>query len=129
GYLQAWEKERDDVLTWHDPAVMQYPASVAATWQTTFRQLCPLATAVLRLAAFLALDPIPVAIFEQGEAILAEAVGLLGEETGEVAGGQTLKDAIAGLAACSLVTRKGAGFTVHRMVQEVLRAGIPEPRR
>jgi tetratricopeptide (TPR) repeat protein len=136
GYLQAWEKERDDVLTWHDPAVMQYPASVAATWQTTFRQLCPLATAVLRLAAFLALDPIPVAIFEQGEALVAEAVGLLGEETTAAAADSdrpaeahavhTLKDAIASLAACSLVTRKGAGFTVHRMVQEVLRAGIPE---
>ncbi len=131
-YLQTWQKERDEVLTWHDPAVMQYPASVAATWQTTFRQLCPMATAVLRLAAFLALDPIPVEIFEQGEALVSEAVGLLGEEasaTGGPAGETTLKDAIASLAACSLVTRKGTSFTVHRMVQEVLRAGIPQRRR
>jgi tetratricopeptide (TPR) repeat protein len=136
-YLQSWQKERDEVLTWHDPAVMQYPASVAATWQTTFRQLCPRATAVLRLAAFLASDPIPAAIFEQGDAIVAEAVGLLGEETARPPGNDTLKgalndtvkDAIASLAACSLVTRKGTGFTVHRMVQEVLRARIPEARQ
>jgi hypothetical protein len=26
------------VLSWYDPQVMQYPESVARTWQTTFDQ-------------------------------------------------------------------------------------------
>ncbi len=65
-YLESWEKEREEVLAWHDED-MQYPASVATTWQTTLRQLTPKAAALLRLTAFLAPEPIPSAMFEGGE--------------------------------------------------------------
>ena len=60
-YLVVWESECDSVLGWYDEAVMQYPAPLAVTWQRTFRQLAPTAQALLRLAAHLAPDPIPVA--------------------------------------------------------------------
>jgi tetratricopeptide (TPR) repeat protein len=128
-YLSAWERERDKVLKWHDKNVMQYPVSVAATWQTIFPQLCPMATAILRLASFLAPDPIPVEMFEAGESIVEEAVTLLCEETKEARGEQDLKDSLAGLASCCMVTREGATFVVHRLVQEVLRTSIPAERR
>ena len=38
-YLQRWQAKRPEVLRWHDPRLMQYPASVAVTWETTFAQL------------------------------------------------------------------------------------------
>jgi hypothetical protein len=37
--LRCWEAKRPEVLGWHDPRLMQCPASVAVTWETTFLQL------------------------------------------------------------------------------------------
>lgn len=37
-YRVRWEASRSEVLSWYDPQVMQYPESVARTWQTTFDQ-------------------------------------------------------------------------------------------
>jgi hypothetical protein len=52
-YLKAWEQERSEVLKWHHPGVMQYPASVAVTWKQTFDELSPTAASLLRLMSFL----------------------------------------------------------------------------
>src|SRR4029077_20815788 len=101
---------------------MQYPYSVAVTWQKTFQQLSPTAAAILRLAAFLAPDPIPSEMFEKGAAIVEEAIGLLCEETEQAAGDPSVKDGIAELASYSMVTRKEGNFTVHRMVQAALQS-------
>lgn len=38
-YRQQWEARRREVLVWYDEQLMQYPLSVAATWQTSFDQL------------------------------------------------------------------------------------------
>ena len=38
-YLGRWRQKRPEVLRWHDERLMQYPASVAITWETTFAQL------------------------------------------------------------------------------------------
>ena len=70
GYLEDWEQEREKVLEWHDEAVMDYPVSVAATWQKTFQRLSPKAAALLRLTALLAPEPIPEEMFEKGEEIV-----------------------------------------------------------
>ncbi|HSK79501.1 MAG TPA: tetratricopeptide repeat protein, partial [Thermoanaerobaculia bacterium] len=61
-YRGAWQR----TLGWYDSRLMQYPASVVVTWQTTFEQLAPTAATLLRLTAFLAPEPIPVAMFEDG---------------------------------------------------------------
>jgi tetratricopeptide (TPR) repeat protein len=127
-YLEDWEREREKVLEWHDDTVMDYPASVAATWQTTFRQLSPKAAAILRLSAFLAPEPIPEAMFEEGEEIVEEATAAFLEETGQPAIERTIRDALAELAAYSMVTRSAGDLAVHRVVQEVLRTRIPEDR-
>src|SRR6185312_534006 len=123
-YLEIWEKERESVLEWHDKNQMDYPASVAATWQTTFRQLSPTAATILRLTAYLAPDPIPLDMFEEGADIIEEGVNLLSEESGQQAKFKPVREGIAELAAYSLATREDRTFTVHRMVQEVLRARI-----
>jgi tetratricopeptide (TPR) repeat protein len=128
-YLENWERERADILSWHDENVMQYPASVAATWQTTLRQLSPTATAILRLTAYLAPDPIPTEMFEEGEEFVKEGVGLLDGDSFVNPDPQSIKTALAELASYSMVTRKDANFTVHRIVQEVLRSRIQEEQR
>ena len=128
-YLDAWERERAQVLRWHHKRLMSYPESLATTWQKTFRQLDPTAASILRLAAYLAADPIPIDMFEVGKEIVAEAVRLLCEETGEEAVDGSISDAIADLAGYSMISRQGTMFTVHRMVQEVLRSRTPEERR
>ena len=128
-YLKSWEKERTEVLTWHNKNVMQYPASVAATWQTTLRRLSPTATAILRLTTYLAPDPIPIEMVETEEKHVMEAVELLGGDSGVKPEPQSAKIGLAELASYSMVIRKGTTFAVHRIVQEVLRSRIPEEQR
>jgi TIR domain-containing protein/NB-ARC domain-containing protein len=128
-YLEEWEREREKVLEWHDDSVMDYPNSVVTTWQTTFRQLSPKAAAILRLTTFLAPEPIPEAMFEEGEALIEEAAEGIQGETGQSAVERTIREALAELSAYSMVTRSNGNLAVHRIVQEVLRTRIPDDRR
>ncbi|HET9209350.1 MAG TPA: tetratricopeptide repeat protein [Thermoanaerobaculia bacterium] len=128
-YLEEWEKEREKVINWYDGSVMEYPVRLAVTWQKTFKVLRPAAAAILRLTAYLAPDPIPSKMFEEGSEIVGEAVGLLCEEAGKPVENSSIKEALAELGAYSMVTRKGESFTVHRMVQNALQTRIPEERR
>lgn len=128
-YLDDWQHEREQVLNWYDGSVMQYPASVAVTWQKTFQQLSPTAATILRLTAYLAPDPIPSEMFEKEKPIVEEAIGLWCKETGVQSDNQSIKAAIAELAAYSMVTREGSNFAVHRMVQDALRSKISEEQR
>jgi tetratricopeptide (TPR) repeat protein len=128
GYLKDWEREREKVLEWYDATVMDYPAPVAVTWQKTFQQLSPIAAAILRLTAFLAPEPIPEAMFEEGEDLVQEAAAVLEEELGQETAG-SVHDGLADLAAYSMGTRSTGNLIVHRIVQEVLRARIPQGRR
>ncbi|HWM91938.1 MAG TPA: tetratricopeptide repeat protein [Thermoanaerobaculia bacterium] len=120
-YLEVWESECDSVLGWYDEGVMQYPASLAVTWQRTFRQLTPTAQALLRLLAHLAPDPIPVEMLERGEVTLREAV--------QEGTPRPVREDLAELAALSLISRQGAHIVVHCMVQEVIRQRVPEESR
>jgi Domain of unknown function (DUF4062) len=38
-YLEQWRSNRDEVLTWFDQTVTDYPRSVAVTWRTSVAQL------------------------------------------------------------------------------------------
>ena len=106
-YLAQWRGQRDKVLAWYDPRLMQYPKSVAVTWQTSFDQLGEPARRLLRRLAWLAAAPVPESLLEVA-----------------VPGRQREDDAYAALAeleSYSLVTRAEAApnFTVHRLVQAV----------
>jgi len=107
-YLARWEATRPEVLGWHELRLMQYPASVAITWETTFAQLTTPERRLLEVLSWLAPEPIPLFLFEA--APLAEAIA-------------DSREALAGLAAYSLaqIDTTGDAVRVHRLVQEISR--------
>ncbi|HEX5717077.1 MAG TPA: tetratricopeptide repeat protein [Thermoanaerobaculia bacterium] len=124
-YLDIWESECDSVLGWYDEGVMQYPASLAVTWQRTFRQIAPTAQALLLVIAHLASDPIPVEMLESGAQLIHEAARRLGLDVAP----RPFRDDLAELAALSLISRQGALITAHCLVQEVIRSRIQEEQK
>lgn len=127
-YLEVWEEGRKGVLEWHDEAVMGYPVPVAATWKASFDQLKLTAATVLRLCAFLAPDPIPAEMFKAEKEMVDGACELLRSETGHSDGVGSIREALGELERYSLISRQEETFTVHRVVQEVLRNQIPPDR-
>ncbi len=115
-YLERWETKRPDVLGWHDLDLMQYPASVAVTWETTFAQLTDPAKRLLEVLAWLAPEPIPLFLFDAGP--LAESI-------------HDPRSALADLRRFSLARFDACGnaVLVHRLVQEITRGRIPEAER
>ncbi|MFT5468660.1 MAG: hypothetical protein ACI8UO_003772, partial [Verrucomicrobiales bacterium] len=63
-YLKRFAEQKARVLEWHDEELMNYPASVAVTWQTSFDQLSPDARHLLNLLSFLASEPVPRGLVE-----------------------------------------------------------------
>jgi hypothetical protein len=110
-YRRRWESRKEEVLDWHDERLMQYPKSVATTWQTTIEELSQSERKLLNILACLAPEPIPLS--------------LLG---GNIVDGTYARDALAGLASWSLARwmADGDGFTVHRLVQEITRQRLPD---
>jgi hypothetical protein len=53
-YRRRWESRKEEVLTWHDERLMQYPKSVATTWQTTIEELSHSERKLLNILAWLA---------------------------------------------------------------------------
>ncbi|HEV7505734.1 MAG TPA: tetratricopeptide repeat protein [Thermoanaerobaculia bacterium] len=111
-YLEEWQSRHDQILTWFDPRVSHYPASVAVTWQTSVERLSAPARRLLERLAWLGPEPIP-------ESLLKVPVPHSPEEPDS-------RDALVELATYSLVTRDGETptFTVHRLVQDVTRRSL-----
>ena len=111
-YLAEWRDHRERVLGWFDERVMQYPRSVAITWQTSVDQLSTLARGLLHRLAWLAPEPIPESLLDVAVPDSPDA-------------GDPL-EALAELETYSLVTRSAdrPTFSVHRLVQEVTRLGL-----
>jgi hypothetical protein len=119
GYLADWRERRDRVMEWHDERLMQYPKSLAATWQTSFDQLGEAARQLLYRVAWLAPEPIPESLLDvpvpaAGDDSGSQPLAFIDADSGE---------ALAELASYSLVTRAAGrpAFEVHRLVQEVAR--------
>jgi tetratricopeptide (TPR) repeat protein len=113
-YRRCWEETREKVLAWYDERLMQYPSSVAMTWQTTFDQLAQPERALLNILAWLAPEPIPVSLL-----------------VGVPVDGTDARDALSGLVSWSLArwTADGEGFTVHRLVQEITRQRLSDTEK
>ncbi len=113
GYLMEWHSRHDQVLSWFDQRLSHYPASVAATWQTSFDRLSTSARRLLERLAWLGPEPIPESLLELPipdlPEVEADQQGILSE-----------------LATYSLVTRaiEAPTFTVHRLVQDVTRSSL-----
>ena len=119
-YLDLWHSKHDEVLTWFDERLMQYPLSVAVTWRTSFDQLTVAGRELLNLLSWFASDPIPESLLVAG-----------GGPWGDVASDDAVssadpKDALADLEAYSLVTRAAESptFSVHRLVADVTRRNL-----
>ncbi len=114
-YLEAWQRQRQTVLAWFDSRLMQYPKSVAITWQTSFDQLKEPARRLLQRLAWLAPEPVPESLLD---------VPVPGQDPAQA----DPYDALAELESYSLVTRAATTpyFSVHRLVQEVTRRGQRE---
>ncbi len=128
-YLHQWSSERQNVLDWYDERQMKYPYSVAVTWQRTFEQLGPPSSALLHLSAFLAPEMIPSKMFEESIDIVKEAVELLTGKKPTKKSKIKIGDILSELAAYSMITRQKEGFTVHGILQEVIRSRILEESR
>lgn len=94
---------------------MQYPKSVAVTWQTTFDELGESARQLLQHLAWVSPAPIPESLLDVS-----------------IAEGENKADpfmALAKLESYSLVTRAtdSPSFSVHRLVQEVTRRQCEDP--
>ncbi len=89
-YLQAWNEQREKVLSWYDDLAMQYPKSLAVTWQTSFDQLTDGGRRLLQRLAWLAPEPIPESLLD----VAVEADATLDP-----------REALADLESYSLVTR------------------------
>ena len=120
-YLSEWNERRDKLLAFFDERVMQYPMSVAITWQTSFDGLVEPARRLLRILAWLASDPIPEWLLETADGPFASAKGK------RVKTRPDAREALADLEAHSLVTRSGETptFSIHRLVLDVTRHNSP----
>lgn len=109
-YRRQWQRNRETVLAWNDPRLMQYDRSLATTWFTSYQQVSESARCLLRRLAWLSPEPIP-------ESLLSVKVA------GELEGSGDGREAISQLEGYSLVNRSAEAptFSVHRLVQEVAR--------
>jgi tetratricopeptide (TPR) repeat protein len=112
-YVNEWQSRHDQVLTWFDPRVSHYPASVAVTWQTSFDRLAAPSRRLLQRLAWLAPEPIPESLLDMPVPDLAEP---------------DPHAALVQLETYSLVTRAAETptFTVHRLVQDVTRRSLAD---
>lgn len=124
-YLALWREKRETVFNWFDKDLMNYnhDTGLAATWAASVERLTPEGRRLLDRLAYFAPEPIP-------DALLDIAI------PGETADFDVHK-ARANLFAFSLATRTsakdggtpGAGFAVHRLVQDFTKRGILEGHR
>jgi tetratricopeptide (TPR) repeat protein len=107
-YRRQWQRNRETVLTWNDPRLMQYDRSLATTWFTSYQQVSESARCLLRRLAWLSPESIP-------ESLLSVKVA------GDLEGSADGREAISQLEGYSLVNRSAEAptFSVHRLVQEV----------
>jgi Tetratricopeptide repeat len=126
-YLPLFRARQADLLARGEAS--GHPADVAATLGLALSRLAedaPPAAGLVRLLAFLAPEPVPLAMLLAGQ----QAAGLLSSEVAAEVGpllGDPVAagDAMTGLRRYSLVTPAGDGLVlVHRLVQAITRAQL-----
>ncbi|MCA9206513.1 MAG: hypothetical protein KDA59_25845, partial [Planctomycetales bacterium] len=134
-YLQLWKQESRQVKQWHDDRVMNYPHSVAVTWQISVDLLEGrgkyAALSLLNLMAWLSPEPIPRTLFKSlGTTNPMIVLPNLDEETAEsIEWTPPLIEArLNDLADYNLIKLEQDTISVHRVVQEILRTRQEQPR-
>ncbi len=130
-YLRSYEKRRLQLLEKQQPQTGNYPNSVATTWAINFEAVktnSPAAADLLNLSAFLAPDNIPYELLafgkdHMGELLSAALAEALEDEL-------VISELLAELTRYSLIRLESDyRYSIHRMVQEVLRDGMDEATR
>ncbi len=106
--------------------VLDYPATVASTWELSFQALdasSPVAVAVLRLLAWLAPDRTSRSLVVRLAAALPDVLREAADD--ELA----FDDALADLRRSSLVRVEGDALSLHRLVQVITRARMDDTAR
>ncbi|NJO81000.1 MAG: tetratricopeptide repeat protein [Cyanobacteria bacterium RM1_2_2] len=130
-YLRAYEKRRLQLLEKQQPQTGNYPNSVATTWAINFEAVktnSPAAADLLNLSAFLAPDNIPYELLAFGKDHMGEL--LSGALADALEDELLIPELLEELTCYSLIQRETANcYSIHRMVQEVLRDGMDEATR
>lgn len=126
-YLASYCERRLRLLEGGEPD--DYPASVATTWALNFEDVERTSAAsaeILRLSAFLAPDRIPLEILTLGASELGPTLSSALQITAEDS--LALDELLVPLSLYSLIEREleTRSFSVHRMVQEAVRAGLDD---
>jgi tetratricopeptide (TPR) repeat protein len=130
-YWRSYQKKRLQLLEKEQPQVGNYPDSVATTWAINFEAVkaSSLAAAdLLNLSAFLAPDNIPYELLILGKDHLGE---LLRQALADAADDElVLPELLEELTRYSLIRLEtDYRYSIHRMVQEVLRDGLEETQQ
>jgi hypothetical protein len=124
-YLGRWHAREQKVRTWHDARLMQYPLSIAVTWDTSFEQLGWAACVLLNLLCWLAPEPVPRALITGAKLRIQNAANETPAEEGD------LEEALIELAGFSMIKWEtgNQAFRIHRLVLEVIREQLPDEQR
>jgi len=119
-YATLFEKRHRDLWK-NQKAPNNYQATVSTTWSLSLEKLqveSPVSIALLQLSSFLAAEEIPAFLLHDGAKELPAPLAEAAAE--EVA----LSEALAGLRRYGLIEVSDAGYSVHRLVQTVVRDGL-----
>ncbi len=119
-YLRRFRAHRAALLARGD--VVGYSGRVDTTWALSLQRLRdqdPAAVQLLELAAFLAPEPIPLALFGDHAELFDEPLRTTAADP------DALADTIGALGGYSLARRYPDGFQLHRLVQAAIRHQLP----
>jgi tetratricopeptide (TPR) repeat protein len=123
-YLKLLKESRAQLMKFPSQGGTGYQQTVATTWLVSEQQLSLTARVILQVAAFLAPDNIPRAMFIECETLVAEEVSALAKAANvgmpEVLSKQHIRDALAELADHSLIELEAETFSCHRLLQAAL---------
>jgi tetratricopeptide (TPR) repeat protein len=125
-YVRLLSEHRDEVLGERAPANLDYNQTVATTWDVTLGKILlerPASVVLLQLCAFLAPEDIPETLFRGAGTALPAAL----REAG--ASRLAFEETLGLLDRYSLVRRNDGRFSVHRLVQHVVRAALSDPEK
>ena len=131
-YLESYRSEGLKRLEARRPALGKYPRSVVSTWAANFDAVekeSPAAADVLRLSAFLAPDAIPFELLTGGASELGPEVEAALSQADDAP--LLVHDLLRPLGRFSLIRIDGKAetYSIHRLVQEVLKAAMDDPTR
>ena len=128
-YLTKLEKFPATLLGKRIDGTTDHPSAVLRVWETTEQQLGPGARAVLRLASFLAPEPIPRALFEDHPETVSAAMAILSGGDSDTGPKDLEVDEFLGeLARWSMIALDPGHLTIHRLTQDLVRLRIQEDR-